>query len=185
MSQRVGWAILLALFFGALGAKAGDKSGPAIGAVALDFKSRDVVTHAPIHLSAQTGKVVVLTFWATWCAPCRQELPILEGLQSQVSKDELVICAVPFQAPDKAYGELERIFRPLKVTLVDDRNGHIAERYGIRSLPHLFLIGRDGKIAAEHTGYGARSQDELVADINAALAATPPAAAPAEDRSPH
>jgi hypothetical protein len=71
--------------------------------------------------------------------------------------------------------------------LVEDRNGYIASRYGIRSLPHLFLIGRDGRIAAEHKGYGESSVGELVTDVNAALASSPAAesaAAPADGPPP-
>jgi thiol-disulfide isomerase/thioredoxin len=173
---------LLALC-GALAAHAGGKGGPAVGDTAPDFRSFDAVTHARIHLSEQTGKVVVLTFWATWCAPCRREIPVLDRLQSKVSKDQLVVYAVPFQVPNQSYGALAKIFRSLNVTLVEDRYGSIAERYRIDSLPHLFLIGRDGKIAAEHKGYGEGSIPELVADVNAALAAVP-AAAPADNPSP-
>jgi len=149
-----------------------------VGEAAPDFKSWNAVTHERIRLSEQTGKVVVLTFWAAWCPPCRQEIPVLDRLQSKVSKDRLVVYAVPFQVPDEAHGELVKIFRSLQVTLLEDRSGYIASRYRIDSLPHLFLIGRDGRIAAEHKGYGEGSIPELVADVNAALAAVPtPAAA--------
>jgi thiol-disulfide isomerase/thioredoxin len=182
MPRWLVWSVLFPLG-GALAAYAGDKGGPAVGEIAPDFKSRDAVTHERIHLSEQTGKVVVLTFWASWCAPCRREIPVLDRLQSQVNKDQLVVYAVPFQAPDQAYGSLVKIFRSLKVTLVEDRYGSIAGRYRIDSLPHLFLIGRDGRIAAEHKGYGEGSIPELVADVNAALGPAP-APAPADNPPP-
>jgi thiol-disulfide isomerase/thioredoxin len=151
---------------------------PAVGAVAPDFKSKDAVTHAPIHLSEQQGKIVVLTFWATWCAPCRKELPILENLQKKVGKDRLIVYAVPFAEPERTYGALVRTFRSWQVTLVDDPRGSIAREYGIKAIPHLFLIGRDGRIAAEHTGYGDGSIQALVDDVNAAFRAAPPPEVP-------
>ena len=166
----------LLILCGTLAAHAGDKAEPAVGAAAPDFKSRNAVTHERIQLSEQTGKVVVLTFWATWCAPCRREIPILESLQTKVAKDQLIVFAVPFREPDQTYGALVRLFRSWKITLIDDRIGYIAGRYRINSIPHLFLIGRDGRIAAEHKGYGQGTLEELVADVNAALAPRPAAA---------
>lgn len=160
---------------------------PAVGAIAPDFRSRNAVTHEPVRLSEQTGKVVVLTFWAAWCAPCRAEMPVLENLQSQVTKDRLVVYAVPFQAPERAYPALANIFRTLKVSLIEDRYGYISGHYRIDSLPHLFLIGRDGKIAAEHKGYSTWGVEKLVAEVNDALrapaAATEPAAADSPPRA--
>jgi hypothetical protein len=52
-----------------------------------------------------------------------------------------------------------------------DRNDHVASLYSISKIPHLFMIGRDGKVVANHLGYGDRTLDEFVADINRALAA--------------
>jgi thiol-disulfide isomerase/thioredoxin len=126
---------------------------------------------------------VVLTFWATWCAPCRKEVPILENLQGKVGKDRLVVYAVPFEQTSETYSALVRLFRSWKITLIDDRSGEIARHYGIHSIPHLFLIGRDGRIAAEHLGYGEGTVEQLVADVNAALRAAP-AAAPADSPPP-
>jgi thiol-disulfide isomerase/thioredoxin len=154
-------------------AAAADHPTLAIGTPAPDFSSRDAVTHQPVSLSAQQGKVVVLTFWATWCAPCRKELPVLEGLQRKLGKDRLVVYAVPWHEPEQTYGSLVKAARAWQITLVDDKWGGIAAHYGIRAIPHLFLVGRDGRISAEHTGYGEGSVEQLVADVNEAL--RPPA----------
>jgi hypothetical protein len=69
--------------------------------------------------------------------------------------------------------------------LVEDRNGSIAGRYRISAVPHLFIIGRDGQILAEHLGYGDSSLDELVSDINSALGqpSARPEVAPPEDQA--
>src|SRR5215467_1465790 len=122
--------IALVPLCGALAADAGEKL--AIGAPAPDFKVRDALTHESIHLAEQNGKVVVLTFFASWCEPCRREVPVLVRLQSKVSKDQLVVLAVPFQQPADSYPELLRLFRSWQVTLLDDRRGTIASQYGIR-----------------------------------------------------
>ena len=164
-------APVLVALCGALAAQAADKPGPAVGEVPPDFKSRDAVTHQPIRLSEQTGKVVVLTFWATWCAPCRKELPILDNLQAKVGKDKLIVFAVPYEVPPQTYDALVKIFRSWHVTLLEDRFGSIAQKYRITGIPHLFLIGADGKIAAEHTGYGEGSVAEIVDDVNAVFRA--------------
>jgi thiol-disulfide isomerase/thioredoxin len=181
-ARRLGVAVLL--LCGAL-AQAADKGGPAVGDPAPDFKSRDAVTHQSMRLSEQTGKVVILTFWATWCAPCRKELPVLENLQGKVAKDQLIVYAVPYAEPSGSYGALVKFFRSWHLTLLDDPYGSIAKQYHIKGIPHLFLIGRDGRIAAEHTGYGEGSIESLVDDVNTALRATPPNGATEPTAAPH
>lgn len=177
-------ALLLALLAlaSARGAGARDPLSPAVGSTPPDFSSRDAVTHEPIHLAAQQGKVVILTFWATWCNPCRQELPVLEAIQKKVGKERLLVYAVPFDEPEGTYPGLVRAARGWQMTLVDDRFGQIARHYGIRSIPHLFLIGRDGKIAAEHLGFGEDTIQQLVDDVNAAF--KPPAGMAADPVKP-
>jgi thiol-disulfide isomerase/thioredoxin len=125
---------LLALCW-ALAAQAGDKAGPKVGDTAPDFRSWDAVAHERVRLSDQVGKVVVLTFWATWCAPCRNELPILENLQAKVGKDKLIVYAVPYAVSPQAYDALVKIFRSWHVTPLEDHNGSIAQKYRITGIP--------------------------------------------------
>jgi thiol-disulfide isomerase/thioredoxin len=112
--------------------------------MAPDFKAHNVVTGHTAPLSSQRGKVVILTFWASWCAPCRRAVPILEKAQRLLGKDKLTVFAVSFKESQQAAG-------------------------------HLFIIGRDGKVLANHLGYGDSTINELVDDINHALAEPTPA----------
>jgi thiol-disulfide isomerase/thioredoxin len=149
-------------------------TGPAIGSVAPDFKAHNLVTGENIPLSSQRGKVVIVTFWATWCAPCRRELPYLEAAQKAVGKDKLTVFAVNFRENPEATAALKKLASTWQINVVDDRNGWIASRYTISSVPHLFIIDRNGKILANHVGYGDRSLHELVVDINRAFEDPPP-----------
>jgi len=149
-------------------------TGPAVGSVAPDFKAHNAVTRETIPLSSQRGKVVILTFWASWCGPCRRELPILEKAQEVVGKDKLTVFAVSFRETPEAQAALKTLASAWQINVIDDRNGWIAGHYAISSIPNLFIIGRDGKVLANHIGYGDRSLDELVTDINQALRGATP-----------
>jgi thiol-disulfide isomerase/thioredoxin len=146
---------------------------PAIGSIAPDFKAHNLVTHESTPLSSQRGKVVILTFWASWCAPCRREIPILEKAQQVIGKDRLTVFAVSYK-DTQAANAIYKLARAWQINVIEDRSDWIANHYAITSIPHLFIIGRDGKILANHLGYGDRSLEELVDDINHALAEPTP-----------
>jgi thiol-disulfide isomerase/thioredoxin len=146
-----------------------ESTGPAVGSVAPDFKARNLLTGEVTPLSSLRGKVVIVTFWASWCAPCRRELPNLEKAQRFLGKDKLTVFAVSFKNSEAAKG-IKRLAAEWQINMVDDYNGAIAGRYSISAIPHLFIIGRDGKVLANHVGYGDRSLQELVDDINHAFA---------------
>jgi thiol-disulfide isomerase/thioredoxin len=143
---------------------------PEVGAIAPDFTTKELMTGQAVHLSDQRGKLVFLSFWATWCAPCRKELPILNNVQKFVADRGGVVYAVSFAERASTF-DLKQVFRTAGWQLkpLMDPGGKIAALYGIRTIPHLFIIGRDGKILAVNTGYGDSSPDELVTEINAAL----------------
>jgi thiol-disulfide isomerase/thioredoxin len=153
---------------------AAESTGPAVGAIAPDFKAHNAVTGENTLLSTQRGKIVIVTFWASWCGPCRRELPILENAQKLVGKDKMTVFAVSFQERPEAAKAITKFAAAWQINVIEDRNGWIASRYKISSIPHLFMIGRDGTVIANHLGYGDRTIDELVSDINQALSETTP-----------
>jgi thiol-disulfide isomerase/thioredoxin len=159
------------------------RAGPVVlgvGSMAPDFSARNIMTGETVRLSAEQGRLVVLTFWASWCNPCRRELPILEKAQRVVGKDRMKVLAVNFQDSPGNVSQIKKIMQSWQLTLLEDRNGSIAKRYGISSIPHLFMIDAEGRVVANHLGYGDRTLEELVADINVALHAVPPAPADAD-----
>jgi thiol-disulfide isomerase/thioredoxin len=184
-SNTLRTTVCIAILAGLLGrlAWASHSSSPAVGSPAPDFSAYNYVTGEKTRLSDQHGKVVILTFWATWCAPCRMELPNLEGIQERAGKDQLVVLAVNFRDSDETMSYLKKGARKAgwKITLLEDPSGGIASKYGINSIPHLFLIGRDGNIVATHSGFGDGSLDEMLPEINAVLAGKPVPAATAEN----
>ena len=152
----------------------GAPSGPAVGTIAPDFKVHNIVTGEDVTLSSQHGKVVILTFWASWCGPCKRELPILENAQRAVGKDNLVVFAVSYHDTEEALAAIRRPAANWQINVMRDRTARVARLYAVSGIPHLFMIGRDGKVVANHLGYGDRTLHELVADINRALAAPLP-----------
>jgi thiol-disulfide isomerase/thioredoxin len=166
---------LLGILFCAYAVSATEvSSGPAVGTVAPDFKVHNLVTGENVTLSSQHGKVVILTFWASWCGPCKRELPILESAQRMISKDRLVVFAVSHRDSEAALAAIKKAAANWQINIMKDRNEYVASLYAVKSIPHLFMIGRDGKIVANHLGYGDSTLEELVGDINRALAAPLP-----------
>lgn len=151
------------------------QTGPAVGSVAPEFNARNLLTGEIVPLSSQRGKVVILTFWSPRCAPCRRELPILERAQQLVGKGRLTVFAVTYRASPDTERRLKKLASTWNINLIQDDSGWIGYQYAISSIPHLFLIDRQGKVVANHVGYGDRSVEELVADINRALAGSTPA----------
>jgi thiol-disulfide isomerase/thioredoxin len=144
-------------------------AGIGIGDVPPDDLGRD--PHGdPIKVSDQQGKVVVITFWASWCGYCRQELPVLAGLQEAAGKDRVEVVAVNYKDDRDVYKALRRKLKDVQLTMTHDESGAVGRAYGVQGIPRLFMIDRSGRIAYVHTGYGDDSINQIVAAVNRLLA---------------
>lgn len=124
-------------------------------------------------LSDYRGKIVVISFWASWCPPCREEMGLLAGLQKAATRDKLVIFAVNWRESGEVFSRIKGALRNVDLTLISDPDGFIGESYDVDAIPHMVVLGRDGRVAAIHVGYGESEIPALVAEINS-LWAQPP-----------
>jgi thiol-disulfide isomerase/thioredoxin len=113
-----------------------------IGAPAPDFSLRNLPGEST-SLSDFQGRTVLLNFWATWCAPCREELPLLDGIALQ-HKDSLVVIAVETGETDT---EVQSYLEPLGLTslrILLDPSAEVRDLYLVRGLPTSFLVDPTG-----------------------------------------
>ena len=125
-----------------------------------------------VRTTDYAGKVLVVTFWASWCPPCQRELPLLEGLQ-RAAKGGVQVVAVNIEDND-VFRAVARRLKPLAITITHDDGRKSSDAYGVNGIPHLVLIGRDGKVLQVHRGYSEAAIDDILAEINAQLAQPAP-----------
>jgi thiol-disulfide isomerase/thioredoxin len=104
-----------------------------------------------MSLSELRGKVVFLNFWATWCGPCRQEMPSMEALYQRFKNSGLEFAAVDImeKEPDVgAYIKQNNINFPIAL----DADGNVSKNYRIQGIPATFIINRNGKIILSAVG---------------------------------
>jgi peroxiredoxin len=99
------------------------------------------------NLRSLAGKVVLVNFWATWCPPCRKELPDLEALYQRFSSRGLVIVAISDEEADKVKPFVAE--RKLTYPVLLDPGRKVNELFQVEGIPKSFVYGRDGKLAAE------------------------------------
>lgn len=138
---------------------------PGILSVAPDFSRLDL-NHRNVNLSVYRGKVVLLNFWATWCAPCLTEIPRFAEWQQKFGGRGLQVIGISMddeEAPVQAAYKKYKLNYP--VLMGDEQLG---ESYGdVLGLPVTFLIDRNGKIRFKHEG--AADLNVLGREVNALL----------------
>lgn len=138
---------------------------PAVGYLAPDF-TLPSLDGEPVRLSDFRGKAVFLNFWATWCAPCRREMPDIQAVARARSGAVQVIL---IEVAELNWDAARPFLRDLGIELlvVQDRESRVLEAYQVRALPTSFVLDRRGIIRAVRLGE--MSRDEMEAAIDRAL----------------
>lgn len=104
-----------------------------------------------INSESCKGKVTLVVYWATWCAPCREEIPTLVALRNNFSKDEIEIIGV---SVDEAYKSIEHFVTTNKINYDIARNNEsLDQAFGpIRYIPTIVILDQEGKVYQRHTG---------------------------------
>jgi peroxiredoxin len=126
-----------------------------------------------LSLVGLRGHVVVLTFWATWCEPCRDEMRLLEELHRDLGGTGLVIVGVTFRESTAAIAGYARSLS-LTFPLASDERGEVSRTYGVVGLPTTFVIARDGRAIARAVGVREWTSDAARALVRALLAEAGP-----------
>jgi len=132
-----------------------------IGSTAPQFHTTDLRTSRPASLADYRGKVVLLNIWATWCPPCRAEMPSMEKLHQKLAGTDFRIAAVSVDGdafyPDKEQNGPAQILAfandlGLTFDILHDPSGAIRQSYDIFGVPESYLIDRDGMIVKRVIG---------------------------------
>ena len=160
MKHRVFGLIAVALMACASAATGG-------GGPAPDF-TLDARSGKPLSLSQYQGQVVMLNFWASWCVPCRQEMPLLEGIHQKYSKLGFTLIGVNVE-PDSAAADevLKKI--PVSFPIVYDRESKVSRLYRVSGMPSTVLIDRKGQLRLLHEGYKPGDESEYLNSIRALI----------------
>jgi thiol-disulfide isomerase/thioredoxin len=126
-------------------------------------------TGQTVALADSQGQVVLVNFWASWCAECRPEMPLFERLHQDFAAQGLTVLGINFH---EGAQRMQQYARNLGLTfpLVLDPQGDISRAYGVIGLPTTFLVGRDGRSVALAIGARAWGSAEARALIQALLA---------------
>ena len=173
MTGRSQWAVVMAIIvvvggllgWATLGADRAGIVGP--GATAPSFEATTVLEpNAPATskgIANYRGKVVLLNIWATWCGPCREEMPRIERLHKELGPSGLTVVAVSIDNPGMA--DAIRDFRKemgLSFELLYDESGRIRDAYQTSGVPETFLIDKQGVIRRRLIGASWTVDDQRV-----------------------
>lgn len=128
--------------------------------VAPDFVLPDLTGQA-VRLSQLKGKIILLNIWATWCPPCRKEMPTMEVLYQKLKGADFVMLAASQDVDGKNTVAPYLQEGGLTFPVLLDVSGEVGKKYGVTGYPETFIIDRQGMIVYRHIGYNDWSQPQV------------------------
>ncbi len=145
-------------------------SASAAGKAAPDFSLRDL-NNVTQTLSQYKGKVVVLDFWATWCGPCKIEIPHLQAMYTELGAKGLVVIGI--SADDaRSSSQVKPVAMSLGITypVLQDKDSAVVSQYDpAKTLPYTVVVDKAGNIATVFSGYNAGDEVKVQAAVTALL----------------
>lgn len=113
-----------------------------------------------VALADYAGKVIYIDFWAAWCAPCRDALPLLDRLHRTLVDRDFEVLAVNLDE-DPGDGRRFLVTYPVGYTVLSDPTGRVAKRYSLKTMPTSFLVDRSGVVRYVHKGFHAADIEKI------------------------
>ena len=147
LSKR--WSLALALLLA--GTVGSSQAAVQLSSSAPDFTLKSVAG-ANLRLQEQRGQVVLVNFWATWCGPCRQEMPHLNRIYDKYRSSGFVLLGVNIDDDPRAAADLAAKLG-VKFPVLLDTDKKVSKVYDMSAMPATLLIDRDGRVRHIHRGY--------------------------------
>lgn len=125
----------------------------------LDAKSGQKVS-----LDQYKGQVVMINFWASWCGPCRQEMPLLENIYKKYGKLGFTMLGVNVEPDSKLADEWLKA-TPVSFPVLYDRDSKVSKLYDVAGMPSTVIIDRKGQVRMLHRGYKPGDENEYMDSI--------------------
>jgi len=122
----------------------------------------------PVALADFRGQIVLLNFWASWCGPCRQEMPILEQLNRQYHGKGVTLLGINVE-PDSAAAVNWLKATPVTFPILFDTDSKVSNLYEVAGMPNTVIIDRKGQVRYIHRGYAAGAENDYLNQIRALI----------------
>ena len=125
-------------------------------------------TGKPVSLADLKGQIVLVNFWASWCGPCRQEMPILEQLNHQYRNKGVTLIGVNVE-PDSAAATAWLKATPVTFPILFDVDSKVSKLYEVQGMPNTVILDRKGIVRYIHRGYSPGAENEYLDQIRALI----------------
>jgi peroxiredoxin len=118
----------------------------------------------PVSLADLKGQIVLVNFWASWCGPCRKEMPILEQLNHQYHNKGVTLIGVNVE-PDSAAATAWLKATPVSFPILYDVDSKVSKLYEVQGMPNTVILDRKGVVRYIHRGYSPGAENEYLDQI--------------------
>lgn len=119
---------------------------------------------ANVSLAQYRGQVVMLNFWASWCGPCRQEMPLLDSIYKKYSRLGFTLIGVNVEPDANAANDWLKQ-TPVSFPILYDKESKVSRMYDVEGMPSTVIIDRKGKVRALHRGYKPGDENDYLDSI--------------------